>query len=442
MTKCNVANRTIFCKDNLDILRAINNECIDLIYLDPPFNKNKVFAAPIGSSAEGAEFKDIFRESDLKDEWVESIKEDNHNIHNLLQGIKSFNKRNNYNYCYMVYMAIRLLEMHRILKPTGSLYLHCDPTMSHYLKLLMDCIFDENNFRNEIIWCYTGPGSPHMRQFNRKSDSIFWYSKGDKWIFNKDDIRVPFKDPNQTLRRAMSTTQSFTKEDVEKYREKGKVPENWWPMRIAARSKKEYCGYPTQKPIALLERIIMASSNEGDIVLDPFCGCATTCVAAEKLKRQWIGTDISVKAYDLVKQRLGDEVYFAAELWNADNSITYRTDPPIRTDIGYSPLEKKFVYIISNKSYPDNYKVGIAKDPLQRLNHYQTADPDRGYNIEYLMETPDFRELEKHIHRNFDNKLEWVSADISDIKKEMQNFVINKGYTIKSINKQKDQAEE
>ena len=156
MNKCNVANRTIFLHDNLDVLQNINPDCIDLIYLDPPFNKNKKFTAPIGSSAEGAEFSDIFREEDVKDEWLQTIQEDQPELHHYLNGIKGVGKH--YNFAYLAYIAIRLIECHRILKPTGSLYLHCDPTMSHYLKTTLDCIFGEDQFRNEIVWCYSTSG--------------------------------------------------------------------------------------------------------------------------------------------------------------------------------------------------------------------------------------------------------------------------------------------
>ena len=243
---CKVANRTIFCKDNLEILKGVDTKTIDLIYLDPPFNKKKVFTAPIGSSAEGASFKDIFGPEEVKDEGVQTIKEDHYSIYRLLEAVRDIEGRTSYNFCYLAYMAIRLIECYRILKDTGSLYLHCDPTMSHYLKLLLDNIFGEKNFRNEIVWCYHGPGSPGMRQFNRKSDSIFWYAKGSTWAFNVNDIRVPFKDPRQSLRRAMATNGSFTQEDIEEYRKRGKIPENWWEIPISARSKKEYTGYPTK----------------------------------------------------------------------------------------------------------------------------------------------------------------------------------------------------
>ena len=130
----------------------------DLIYLDPPFNKNKIFTAPIGSNAEGASFSDIFREEDVKEDWLLDIKEDHFAIHNLLSAVRVIEGRTSYNFCYLAYMAIRLMECQRILKSTGSIYLHCDPTMSHHLKLLLDCIFGEKNFLNEVIWAYRSGG--------------------------------------------------------------------------------------------------------------------------------------------------------------------------------------------------------------------------------------------------------------------------------------------
>ena len=176
MNKCNVENRTIFLHDNLEVLQNINTECIDLIYLDPPFNKNKTFAAPIGSSAEGAEFKDIFREEDLKVEWLQTISEDQPELHNYLNGIKGVGKR--YNFAYLAYMAIRLIECQRILKKTGSIYLHCDPTMSHYLKTTMDCIFGEDQFRNEIVWRigWVSGFKTQRRGWIRNHDTLLYYA--------------------------------------------------------------------------------------------------------------------------------------------------------------------------------------------------------------------------------------------------------------------------
>ncbi len=188
MTECNVKNRTIFCDDNLDIMRGINSECIDLIYLDPPFNKNKEFTAPIGSSAEGASFKDIFTEKDLKKEWLQTLEEDQSDLYRYLKGIEGIGKP--YNFAYLAYMAIRLLECRRVLTPTGSIYLHCDLTMSHYLKTTMDCIFGEENFRNEITWKRTSAHND-SRNFGMVRDVLLFYGNT---TLNTDAIRTPLRD--------------------------------------------------------------------------------------------------------------------------------------------------------------------------------------------------------------------------------------------------------
>ena len=402
----NIKNRTIFCKDNLDILQGMDSNTIDLIYLDPPFNKKKQFTAPIGSSAEGASFKDWFRLEDIKEEWVESIKEDNEKLHNFLLGIKNIDGRNSYNFCYVTYMAIRLIECHRILKRTGSLYLHCDSTMSHYIKIMMDCIFSEKQFRNEIIWCYKWGGSNSKKDFKNKSDAILRYTKTEKYIFNYNEISVygeksGFKNENQ-----------------------GRLPRNWWEDIPSINTQaKERTGYPTQKPLALLHRIIKASSNEGGIVLDPFCGCATTCVAAEQLQRKWIGIDISVMAYDLVRSRLEKEVADKGDILKYQNKVHFSTTAPSRTDNEKDYQQQKYVYVISNIAYPNEYKVGIARNVKQRIDSYQTSDPNRGYTLEFHVLTPKYKELEKHIHHTFENKHEWVHAKLQDIKQEIHSFL-------------------
>ena len=407
MNELNVKPRIIFCRDNLEILRGINDKCIDLIYLDPPFNKKKVFSAPLGSSAEGAEFSDIFREEDIKDEWVKSIEFENPALHSYLMGVKTFS--NIYNYCYLVYMAIRLIECQRILKSSGSIYLHCDPTMSHYLKIVMDCIFSENNFRNEIIWCYTGPSSS-KRWFPRKHDVIFWFSAGNAWTFHEDKMRIPYV-KLETGRTSGIFKKAATLDS------RGKLPEDWWShFSPVGRLQSERTGYPTQKPLALLERIISVSSNKGDVVLDPFCGCATTCVAAERLDRQWIGVDVSIKAFEIVKKRLGKEV--PPNLFRGEPVCT--TVPPL---LGESQHKKKgSVYIISNSAWEGKYKVGISKNVAARLRSYQTSDPHRGYKLEYSIDTPYYAEIEKHIHEVFDNENEWVSAKLKDLKRAMEKW--------------------
>ena len=423
----NIKNRTIFCRDNLDILRGIDTESIDLIYLDPPFNKKKTFTAPIGSSAEGASFSDIFRKEDVKDEWLKEIEEEYYSIHELLHAVKNIEGRTSYNFCYLAYMAIRLMECHRVLKHTGSIYLHCDPTMSHYLKLLLDCIFGESNFRNEIVWCYSGPSGAN-KDFPRKHDVILRYCLSKDWAFNADDVRIPYKQLNTDKgKNPMIWGKSGGKlQDINirnQYIERGKIPTDYW-LDIPSGghiSPKERLGYPTQKPLALLERIIKASSHEGDIVLDPFCGCATTCVAAERLGRKWIGIDVSHKAYEFVKERLAKEIEGKDTLFH-EQLVHFQTTPPARTDKGLDAQEKKYVYIISHQKYQGEYKVGIASNVEKRLSSYQTADPDRAYKIEYSFHTPHFRAIESYIHDKYDNKHEWVSGELQDIIKDIENY--------------------
>ena len=203
-----------------------------------------------------------------------------------------------------------------------------------------------------------------------------------------------------------------------------------------APSAKERLGYPTQKPIKLLERIVKASSNEGDIVLDPFCGCATTCVVAETLGRKWVGIDVSHKAYELVKKRLTGEVKKLdpklknkekpqIALLDLEKELHYTTTPPKRSDLGMDAgILKKYIYIISHPKYPGEYKVGIASDYKSRLNSYQTSDPDRKYKVEWKIKTPLFRKAEKHIHQTFENKHEWVQTDDwQKIKTEIERFL-------------------
>ncbi len=474
MEKMQIKNRTIFNKDNLDILRGINSSSIDLIYLDPPFNKKKVFTAPIGSSAEGAEFSDIFRQEDVKDEWLQEIKEDYRELNIFLTSVKDFGGSYYlYNYCYLCYMAIRLIEIQRILKDTGSIYFHCDPTMSHYLKILMDIIFGEKNFRNEIVWKRTNRGFKgsqfEAKKYNSNTDIIYFYSKTNDFFFNMGRVLVPynvnylnsfnFEDDKgkyylDTVYNRLSASprpnlcykyknfypphksgwkiKKSKMEELDKngeiivhknqlYRKirpkLGSIRNCLWDDILESKGR-ERTGYPTQKPLALLERIIKASSNEGDIVLDPFCGCATTCIAAERLDRKWIGIDVSVKAFELVKQRLKKEV--KSDLFET-KEVPYTTIPPERTDQPKDFINKKYVYIISYKKYK-LFKVGIAKDWKSRLNSYQTSDPDRAYKMEYKLLTHKYRALENHIHKHFESIYEWVDAPLKDIIDEMNRF--------------------
>ncbi|USU06532.1 restriction endonuclease [Sphingomonadaceae bacterium OTU29LAMAA1] len=299
----------LYYGDNLGVLRDhIADASIDLVYLDPPFNSNAsyniLFKSPTGtgSDAQIEAFEDTWAWNDTaEDAFDQVLKSGNLRASELLRAMRSFLGENDM-MAYLAMMAIRLIELHRKLKPTGSLFLHCDPTASHYLKLLLDSVFGAQRYRNEIVWCYTGPGSPGMRQFMRKHDVIFWFNKGDNWTFNADAVRVEHSAKTRENYKPGLIGSGFVGAD-HLIHEKGKVPEDYWNYAIAPRGK-EYLGYPTQKPIKLLERIVAAASNEGDVVLDPFCGCGTAVHAAQKLGRHWIGIDVTHLAISLIEKRM------------------------------------------------------------------------------------------------------------------------------------------
>lgn len=332
-TEPNWENRTLFHGDNLDFLRSMNSESVHLIATDPPFKKNRDSHATPDSLASGASFQDRWKwERDVHVEWIDRIEDDYPKVMNVIQG-----SRNSYGDdmgAFLCFMAVRLLSMWRILRQDGSIYLHCDPTASHYLKELMDSIFGKDNFRNEIVWCYAGGGIPR-NDFPRKHDIILRYTKSNRYTFNP--IWRPYSEGTQQRGR----TQVKGKYYDLGLNKKGTPVNDWWSdvKRITSPTDPEKTGWPTQKSLDLYERIIKASSNEGEVVLDPFCGCATTLVAAERLGRQWVGIDIWDKAHETVIARLKGEGLLGPDGETSgglfsDGRITYKTDPPKRTDDG------------------------------------------------------------------------------------------------------------
>lgn len=321
--------KTIWTGDCLPIMRGMNSASVDLIYLDPPFNSNANYAAPIGSKAAGTEFKDTWSLSDLDVEWINLIEAKHPALYRVLLAAMTPSDKS-----YLVYMAPRIMEMRRILKPKGSIYLHCDPKMSHYIKILMDSVFGRSEFINEIIWHYR-KRSAGKYTFQKNHDVILFYARREN-----EKKRRTF---NQLfMPRAPSTLKRFgTKEIVSGFDDSGKrIPSTtkgeskgvrqddvWDISRVAPVNRL----HVTEKPIKLLNRIISASSNRGEMVLDPFCGCATTCVSAEKKGRQWAGIDLSPKAAHLVVQRIKDS---QLPLWR---KVIHRVDIPQRTDLGPLP---------------------------------------------------------------------------------------------------------
>ena len=320
----NFASETIWTGDNLHVMRGMNAECVDLIYLDPPFNSNRTYEAPIGSKAAGAAFKDAWTLDDVDVHEHGELADRNPAAYSVIEAARQAHGKGMQS--YLIMMAVRLMEMYRIVTPTGSIYLHCDPTASHYLKLLMDGIFGVANFRNEIVWAYRGGGGPR-KDFGRRHDVILRYSRSADYRFFPDAIRVPYQ--AEGLGRTDDAMWGKHKGTSKVYKPHplGKVPEDWWLMNILNANDPERTGYPTQKPLALLDRIIKASSNPGDLILDPFCGCATTLVAARRLGRQWAGIDLSPLAIKLVNERIAADL----PLWGGATALDA---PPVRTDLG------------------------------------------------------------------------------------------------------------
>ena len=373
MAERNFENRALFHSDNLPVLRAMNSESVDLIATDPPFNKSKDFHATPDSLAAGVSFQDRWSwERDVHEDWVDQITDD---LPKLMEAIESARYAHSDGMgAFMCFMAVRLLEMRRVLKPTGSIYLHCDPTASHYLKAVMDAIFGRKNFSNEIVWCYKDVGGGrNTPYYKRKHDVILWYAKDSKnkkvnelargalsdttidrfgSLFDVNGIityrKLKEKRPREFASRELQGRVPENLDDVFLSKKNGRLMEDYWvdinPVRKRRKGDnvKEVFMYPTQKPLALYERIIKASSSEGDMVLDPFAGCTTTLIAAEKLKRQWIGIDIWGNAKAVVLQRLEKEGLIVPETTDGLHGHLFPGDVvsidqlPTRTDTGES----------------------------------------------------------------------------------------------------------
>ena len=404
-----VAPRTIFTGDNLEVLRGIDSDSVDLIYLDPPFNSNADYSAPVGSEAAGAAFKDTWTLSDMDVAEVGLLADTEPALADYIRAVGQVHGGSMMSYLTM--MATRLIEMRRVLKPEGSIYLHCDDTAGGYLRGLMDAIFGAAAYRNEITWKRT-TGRSDGNQWGRVSDRILFYG-GERWndqhtghdpeyVKSQYRITAPHSDRygpacsgdlSAAGTRSGESGQGWTstlsgrywdpttvgrhwaapsvgryaewiaENLIDGYRsiegvhdrldaleEAGlirwpdkdgpprllrylaaspgpKVTDNWTDISALSSGAAERCGYPTQKPVALVERIVAASSNPGDVVLDPFCGCATAAIAAEKLGRDWIGIDLSPKAAELVERRL------ERELGLMSTTVVHRDDIPRRTDV-------------------------------------------------------------------------------------------------------------
>ena len=411
--KPNFASGTVWTGDNLPVLRGINDACVDLIYLDPPFNSNRNYEAPIGSKAAGASFKDAWTLDDIDVHEHGELADRNPAAYSVIEAARQAHGKGMQS--YLIFMAVRLIELRRVLKPTGSIYLHCDDTAGHWLRVLMDGIFGKSAFRNEVIWKRISNHNDAGR-FGRTGDRLLFYGTdilrggGVRTPLSEDHINAKYRHEDDRGRYGdYDLTGANTREGesgrswrgwnptdigrhwsaprtgdyaawidenlIPGYRSEksimsrldmlhradliffttggtprlkrylaanpGQIPPDVWTDIPPVNSQaKERTGYPTQKPLALLGRVIKASSKPGDMVLDPFCGCATALVAADRLARRWAGIDLSPLAINLVNERIA-----------ADRSTKKRGRviggglfraialeiPPVRTDLDDLP---------------------------------------------------------------------------------------------------------
>lgn len=372
---------TLICGDNLKILPTIEKESIDLIYIDPPFFSNRNYEIIWGDESEIKSFKD---------RWEGGI-----NV-------------------FIEFMRERVIELHRVLKPTGSFYLHCDWHAGHYLKVMCDEIFGANNFINEIVWCYSTSGRG-KREFSKKHDTILFYSKTKKYYWNDGSVRIPytteylkthFKDKDAKGKRCRRRF------DAGKWRvyypDKGMIPNDWWVLPYVNSMARERLGYPTQKPEALLERIIKASSKPGDLILDAFCGCGTALAVAHKLRRRWTGIDISPSAVALIKNRM--------KILKAVEDIDYNVIgmPKKIEDVkDYKPFDFQYWIINEIYGYPSPRKVGdMGIDGLTFLEH-----------------RPIQVKQSEHVGRNVVDNFETAIRRYCKGSKEMKGYILAFSFT-------------
>jgi DNA modification methylase len=325
----------LFYGDNLQVLRKhIKDESVDLCYIDPPFNSKRNYNQiynNIGKEdqAQAQAFIDTWTWDDYANQGLAEILENyqgkftSQSI-DLIAGLTKVLSKGSL-LAYLIHITLRVAEIHRVLKSTGSFYLHCDPTASHYLKLILDAIFctQGGDFQNEIIWCYS-LGGKSKNKFGKKHDVILFYTKSnrDTHTFNQQAAAIPRKANSHMKvgidsdgRQYQEKMDKKTKKVYKYYLDEGKIAEDYWTdIETLNREDRERLGYPTQKPEALLERIIKVSSNEGDIVLDAYCGCGTTVAVSQRLNRQWIGIDLTYQSISLILKRLEDA--FGKEIIN------------------------------------------------------------------------------------------------------------------------------
>ena len=362
----NFKDNTLYEMDNLVVLRGMNSETVALIATDPPFNTKRNRSGTAGQYVDNWKWGDTdilpdqWEWNEVHPRWLEEIKDEHTALYQVIESAKVVQGEDAA--AFLCFLSVRLLEMHRVLKNTGSIYLHCDHTANSYIRMAMDAIFGKNNFRNEIVWHYYNVASTSRKFIGRKHDTIFFYAKSDATPFNWDSMREPYSPDSNWVKASDSYSDPRYGPN-----EKGKLMHDVWRIPTINNMANERTGSPDQKPLALYERIIKASSNEGELVLDPFCGCATTIIAANELKRRWIGIDRRKDArYHIITRLMGItrkdreyiEEYATDQEWldrqMQPYEMYYQTEPPTRTDKDRQGLAE----------LPQVYSVAEPKNPL------------------------------------------------------------------------------
>ena len=343
-------HRAVVIADNLEMLTALDNETVDLIVTDPPFAKNYDFTGdlkpplspeelalekqtladwginsraeaeaagiewPPDNGADAAGFSDTWKWEDIHEDWLDQLEEQYPATAKVIDAARYAHSDGRA--AYLSYMAIRLIEMRRALKPTGSLFLHCDATANSYLRLVLDAVFGDQNLRNEIVWSYRTGGASRTR-FSSKHDTIFFYSKTARWTYNqpKEKSYTKSKSRKPGVVNYGGGEAEFFQDETGVYNLVNM--RDVWDIPYIGSTDPERTGYPTQKPVALAERIISSASNPGDVVLDPFAGCAYVPVAAERLGRQWIACDINPRAMTVLRRQF-HKFHYAVDGQNPD----------------------------------------------------------------------------------------------------------------------------
>ena len=342
MADQNFPDNILYEMDNLAVLRGMNSATVDLIATDPPFNTKRNRAGTAGFYVDNWRWGDTgilpdqWRWNEVHPVWLEQIKDENRALFEVIEAVG--HSHGDDIAAFLCFLSVRLLEMRRVLKPTGSIYLHCDHAANGYIRMAMDAIFGHRNFRNEVVWFYK-TGGTSKRRFSRKHDTIFFYSKSDAYTF------VPQKEKSYLAHKYGFSNVTIEQDEKGFYTMVGM--RDVWDIPALRGNQPENTGSPDQKPLALYERIILASSNEGDLVLDPFAGCATTIIAARRHNRRWVGIDrrkdaryhivcrmaaIPAAARAKLEQRPDLADWLNSQL--AQYEAHFSTDAPVRTDAG------------------------------------------------------------------------------------------------------------